>query len=222
MSDSRVAADLLAVAPLVAPSLLACDFAELREEIRRVEAGGARVLHLDIMDGHFVPNLSFGMPVVKAIRRSTDLPLDVHLMISEPARYAEAFRKAGADLMTFHIEAVPEPRPLLEEIRRLGAAAGISLNPPTPVEALDRLPRPLRLGAGDERDARLRRPGVRAGGAGQAPPRAGAGRAGRAVSVDGGVNRETVGRLRRGRGRPAGHRLGPVFRKTITAGSSAR
>ncbi len=136
MSDSRVAADLLAVAPLVAPSLLACDFAELREEIRRVEAGGARVLHLDIMDGHFVPNLSFGIPVVKAIRRSTDLPLDVHLMISDPDRYVGAFREAGADQMTFHVEAVADPRPLLEKIRLLGACAGISLNPPTPVEAL--------------------------------------------------------------------------------------
>jgi ribulose-phosphate 3-epimerase len=124
---------------MVAPSLLACDFAELREEIRRVEHGGARVLHLDIMDGHFVPNLSFGLPVVRAIRRSTDLPLDVHLMISEPARYARRFREAGADLLTVHIEVLgDDPRPLLEEIRALGAGVGISLNPPTPVETLDR------------------------------------------------------------------------------------
>ena len=137
MSDSRVAADLLAVAPLIAPSLLACDFAELREEIRRVEAGGAQVLHLDIMDGHFVPNLSIGIPVVEAVRRSTDLPLDVHLMISEPGRYIQPFRKAGADLLTIHVEAVGDPRPLLEEIRSLGAGAGISLNPPTPVDSLE-------------------------------------------------------------------------------------
>ncbi|MBU4273246.1 MAG: ribulose-phosphate 3-epimerase [Planctomycetes bacterium] len=137
MSDSRVAADLLAVAPLIAPSLLACDFAELREEIRRVEAGGARVLHLDIMDGHFVPNLSIGIPVVEAVRRSTDLPLDVHLMISEPGRYIRRFREAGADLLTIHVEAAGDPRPLLEEIRSLGAGAGISLNPPTPVDSLE-------------------------------------------------------------------------------------
>ena len=95
------------------------------------------MLHLDIMDGHFVPNLSFGLPVVEAIRRSTELPLDVHLMISEPARYVRQFRKAGADLLTIHIEAVADPRPLLREIRALGAGAGISLNPPTPVETLD-------------------------------------------------------------------------------------
>jgi ribulose-phosphate 3-epimerase len=88
------------------------------------------------MDGHFVPNLSFGIPVVEAVRRVTKLPLDVHLMISEPARYVKAFREAGADLITFHIEVVPEPRPLLEEIRRLGARAGLSLNPPTPLEAI--------------------------------------------------------------------------------------
>ena len=79
MSSSRILADLHAAAPVIAPSLLACDFAELREEIRRVEQGGAKLLHLDIMDGHFVPNLSFGLPVVAAVRRSTKLPLDVHL-----------------------------------------------------------------------------------------------------------------------------------------------
>ena len=113
MSCSQILADLHAAAPPVAPSLLACDFAELREEIRRVEQAGAKLLHLDIMDGHFVPNLSFGFPVVEAVRRSTDLPLDVHLMISEPARYVRRFRKAGADLLTFHIETVADPRPLL-------------------------------------------------------------------------------------------------------------
>jgi ribulose-phosphate 3-epimerase len=137
MSSSRILADLHAAAPLVAPSLLSCDFAELREEIRRVEQCGAKLLHLDIMDGHFVPNLSIGLPVVEAIRRSTKLPLDVHLMISEPARYAKRFREAGADLLTIHIEAVPDPRELLGEIRTLGAGVGISLNPPTPVESLN-------------------------------------------------------------------------------------
>jgi ribulose-phosphate 3-epimerase len=136
MSISRILADLHAATPLVAPSLLSCDFAELRTEIRRVEAGGAKLLHLDIMDGHFVPNLSIGLPVVEAIRRSTDLPLDVHLMISEPARYVRRFRDAGADLLTVHIEVLPDPRPLLEQIRQLGAGVGISLNPPTPVDAL--------------------------------------------------------------------------------------
>lgn len=137
MSISQILDDLHTAAPLVAPSLLSCDFAKLGEEIRRVEQAGARLLHLDIMDGHFVPNLSFGLPVVEAIRRSTDLPLDVHLMISEPARYVRRFREAGADLLTVHIEVLDNPRPLLTEIRNLGAAAGISLNPPTAVETLD-------------------------------------------------------------------------------------
>lgn len=137
MSLTRTLDDLRAAAPLVNPSLLACDFAELREEIRRLEQAGARLLHLDIMDGHFVPNLSFGLPVVEAIRRSTTLPLDVHLMISEPGRYVQRFRDAGADLLTVHVEVLPDPRPLLEEIRSLGAGVGISLNPPTSVEMLD-------------------------------------------------------------------------------------
>ncbi len=137
MSNSRVVDDLHAAAPLVAPSLLACDFARLGEEIRRVERAGAKVLHLDIMDGHFVPNLSFGIPVVEAVRRSTGLPLDVHLMISEPGRFVRRFREAGADLLTIHVETVDDPRPLLGEIRAMGAAAGVALNPPTPVETLD-------------------------------------------------------------------------------------
>lgn len=137
MSASPLLNDLRAAAPLVAPSLLACDFAELREEIRRVEQAGAKVLHLDIMDGHFVPNLSIGIPVVEAVRRSTRLPLDVHLMITDPARYAPRFREAGADFLTVHIEVLDDPRPVLQEIRKLGAGVGISLNPPTPVESLD-------------------------------------------------------------------------------------
>jgi ribulose-phosphate 3-epimerase len=102
-----------------------------------VEDAGARVLHLDIMDGHFVPNLSFGFPVLAAIRRATRLPLDVHLMISEPLRYVERFRQAGADLITIHVETVEDPRAALAKIRRLGAAAGLSLNPPTPVESVE-------------------------------------------------------------------------------------
>ena len=193
MSESRVAADLLSVAPLVAPSLLACDFAELREEIRRVEAAGAKVLHLDIMDGHFVPNLSIGIPIVEAVRRSTDLPLDVHLMLSDPGKYIRSFRKAGADLLTVHIEVVPDPRPLLDEIRSLGAGAGLSLNPPTPIDSLRVgldycdlvLVMSVMPGFGgqtfdDAAPAKLRRLREIAGD-------------GLLVSIDGGINRETAG-----------------------------
>jgi ribulose-phosphate 3-epimerase len=137
MFISGIVSDLQNSAPLVNPSLLSCDFAHLEEEIRRIEAAGAKILHLDIMDGHFVPNLSFGIPVVEAVRRSTDLPLDVHLMLSEPGQYIRPFRKAGADMLTVHIEVAPDPRGLLDEIHRLGAAAGISLNPPTPISTLE-------------------------------------------------------------------------------------
>ena len=137
MSHQEMLRRLHAAAPLIGPSLLACDFARLGDEIHRLEDAGAKVLHLDVMDGHFVPNLSFGIPIVEAVRRTTDLPLDVHLMLSEPGRYVRQFRDAGADLMTFHVEAVPDPVELLDEIRSLGAAAGVSLNPPTPVERLE-------------------------------------------------------------------------------------
>lgn len=137
MSISPVLAELHASVPVVEPSLLACDFAQLGQEIRRVEQAGARMLHLDIMDGHFVPNLSFGVPVVEAVHRSMHLPLDVHLMISEPARYVDTFREAGADLLTVHIETLPDPRPLLHQMRRMGVGVGISLNPPTPLSQIE-------------------------------------------------------------------------------------
>lgn len=128
---------LVDATPAVLPSLLACDFARLADEIQSVEAAGATALHLDVMDGHFVPNLSFGLPVIEAIRGVTALPLDVHLMITNPADYAANYRKAGADAVTFHAEVVEDPRPLLDEIRSLGAVAGLSLNPPMAVEAIE-------------------------------------------------------------------------------------
>jgi ribulose-phosphate 3-epimerase len=130
-------ARLRAGAPAVLPSLLASDFANLEREIRAVESLGVAALHLDIMDGHFVPNISFGIPVVEAVRRVSRLPLDVHLMISNPGDYLERFRRAGADSLTIHVEAVDDPRPLLDRIRSLGAAAGLALNPPTPLAKIE-------------------------------------------------------------------------------------
>src|SRR3954466_3887542 len=130
-------ARLRAASPAILPSLLACDFAHLEREIKAVEAAGVPALHLDVMDGHFVPNISIGIPIVQAVRRITDLPLDVHLMISKPAEYVEAFRKAGADSLTIHIEAAKDPRPILDKIRSLGAIAGLALNPPTPLSEIE-------------------------------------------------------------------------------------
>lgn len=129
-ASSQLADRLGGQTPAVLPSMLACDFANVEREVRSVEEAGATALHLDVMDGHFVPNLSFGLPVIRAIRRVTDLPLDVHLMIDNPADYVAEYRAAGADAITFHAEVVDDPRSLLDEIRSLGAVAGLSLNPP--------------------------------------------------------------------------------------------
>jgi len=128
--------ELLTSTPLINPSLLAADFGNLEREIRRLESGGAKILHLDIMDGHFVPNLSIGVPVVEAIRKITELPLDVHLMLDNADRFLIPFRKAGADFVTVHIEVYPDPRAILDEIRSLGAEPGLAINPPTPAEAV--------------------------------------------------------------------------------------
>jgi ribulose-phosphate 3-epimerase len=126
-----------AAAPVILPSLLLCDFGNLQREVQRLEAARVGGLHLDVMDGHFVPNLTYGLPIVKALRSLTQLPLDVHLMISNPADYVERFFEAGADGITFHAEAVSDARPLLARIRRLGAWAGVALNPATPISMLE-------------------------------------------------------------------------------------
>jgi ribulose-phosphate 3-epimerase len=123
-------------APAVVPSLLLCDFRNLQRQVERLEAAGVRALHLDVMDGHFVPNLSYGLPLVEAFRGMSRLPLDVHLMISDPGEYIERYAAAGADGMTIHAEAVDDPRPLLCRIRELGVSAGLAINPATPVDAI--------------------------------------------------------------------------------------
>jgi len=120
----------------IAPSILSADFAALGDDIRRVEAGGADQLHVDVMDGRFVPNLTIGPVVVAAIRKRTRLPLDVHLMIVEPERYVPEFVAAGADLVTVHAEACPHLSRTLAQIRELGARAGVALNPATPPDVL--------------------------------------------------------------------------------------
>ncbi len=120
----------------IAPSILAANFASLGEEIRAVEQGGAGMLHVDVMDGHFVPNISIGVPVVASLRKATQLTLDVHLMIETPERYIEAFAEAGADMISVHQEATPHLDRALGAIRELGREAGAVINPATPVALL--------------------------------------------------------------------------------------
>ncbi len=123
-------------APAVLPSLLRCDFGDLKSEVARLSEAGVGVLHLDVMDGHFVPNLTYGMPIIEGLRRHTDMPLDVHLMISDPLAYAKSMVDAGADLLTFHVEAVRDPLETVGQLKQLGVGVGIALNPETPVGTL--------------------------------------------------------------------------------------
>ncbi|MDX6404372.1 MAG: ribulose-phosphate 3-epimerase [Blastocatellia bacterium] len=121
----------------IAPSILSADFSCLGEQVKAVERAGASLLHVDVMDGRFVPNITVGLPVVKALARATRLPIDAHLMIVEPGRYAEEFVKAGAQMVSIHIEADPHAHRTLTAIRAAGARAGIAINPATPLSALD-------------------------------------------------------------------------------------
>ena len=122
---------------MIAPSILSADFSRLGEEVRAVEKAGAEVIHVDVMDGHFVPNITIGPLVVRAVRAVTDLPLDVHLMISDPDRYLADFAGAGADWITVHVETTPHLHRTVQRIRDLGKKAGVVLNPATSLSTLD-------------------------------------------------------------------------------------
>lgn len=130
-SAKKTLSSLRSARPTILPSLLLCDFANLEREVRALEDAGVVGLHLDVMDGHFVPNLTYGMPIVESLRKITDLVLDVHLMISNPSKFALQFVDAGADCLTFHIEASKEPGTLLSDLKQRGIIAGLAINPST-------------------------------------------------------------------------------------------
>ncbi len=120
----------------ISPSILSADFAMLADEIAEVESAGINMIHLDVMDGHFVPNITFGPPVVEKLRKYSKLIFDAHLMITDPVKYAKAFIDAGVDHITFHIEVVDKPQKLIDDLHKLGVSAGVCINPETPVEAI--------------------------------------------------------------------------------------
>ena len=179
----------------LAPSILSADFAHLGRDIAAVEAGGADLIHVDVMDGHFVPNISIGPPVVRALKRVATRPLDVHLMIEDPDRYLEAFVEAGASMLSVHVEVLPHLHRTIDAIKRLGARAGVVLNPSTPVGTLEEIARDVDFvlvmsvnpGFGGQRFIpgsvdKIRRVRALLDGAGNPAP----------IEVDGGIDLETI------------------------------
>lgn len=136
-SDSLMAGRFSFPTPIIAPSILKCDYGDMRSEVERLDRANARWFHWDVMDGHFVPNLSYGAMVIKAIRPKTKAFFDAHLMISDPEKYLKDFLDAGCDAITIHIEAVPQPTQLLQKIRAAGRLAGLAINPKTPVSRIE-------------------------------------------------------------------------------------
>jgi ribulose-phosphate 3-epimerase len=179
----------------IAPSILSADFARLGEEIRDVEQGGADYIHVDVMDGHFVPNITIGPLIVEAIRPITKLPLDVHLMIENPDQYIEAFAKAGADYITVHVEACRHLHRTLQHIKSFGVKAGVVLNPATPVESIQHVIEDVDMvllmsvnpGFGGQKFIPSVLPKIR-----QVKDMAASRKPGLEIEIDGGVNGETA------------------------------
>ena len=183
----------------IAPSLLSADFSRLADEVALCEAGGADWLHVDVMDGVFVPNLTFGAKVISTVRKLTTLPLDVHLMVVEPEKYFDDFAKAGANTLTIHAEAAPHLHRQLQRIRELGCAAGVALNPATSLELVREAIPHLDLllvmtvnpGFGGQEFIETSIDKIA-----RARTMLDEARSGAALEVDGGINRQTIGRVR--------------------------
>jgi ribulose-phosphate 3-epimerase len=180
----------------IAPSILSADFARLSDEIARCEAGGADLVHIDVMDGCFVPNLTFGAKVIETVRRITELPLDVHLMVVQPEKYFDDFARAGASGLTIHAEVAPHMHRQVQRIKELGCTAGVAINPSTPLEAVSEIAVDLDLllvmtvnpGFGGQSFIGATLDKIR-----RARALLDSARSGAALEVDGGVARDTIG-----------------------------